>query len=76
MNQEQTERLMAENERLRFAVLQSIIAIDDWLNLYAEAMCDAKRVAEARERINAQGTIGYIADVQKINRTALSGAPK
>ncbi len=48
-----------------------MIALDDWLNLFAESECDPQRVAEARRRITERGTIAYIADVQQQNRWAL-----
>lgn len=59
-------------EALEQAVRQSMIAIDDWLNDYADDLCDPQRVAEARGRINGRGTIGYIGSVQAINRAALA----
>jgi DNA modification methylase len=54
------------------ALRNSMTAIDDWLNTYAPEFCDTKRVAEARQRINANGALAYITDVQEKNRIALS----
>ena len=59
---------------LKAALLRSMIALDDWLNTYADDQCDPKRVQEARDRISEFGTIGYIADVQEQNRKALAAA--
>lgn len=56
------------------ALERSMTAIDDWLNIYADDMCDAERVKEAKERIGQLGTIGYIASVQQANRQALAKA--
>ena len=67
--------LIAERERsrrLREALRTASTALDDWLNDYASEFCDEQRVREARERINAKGTIGYIGDVQQVVRAALS----
>ncbi|MFG1462328.1 hypothetical protein V5F77_05455 [Xanthobacter sp. DSM 24535] len=63
--------------KLRITVLEaalerSRIALDDWLNTYAEDCCDPARVAQAHERIGEVGTLAYIADVQEQNRAALS----
>jgi len=49
----------------------SMVALDDWLNIFAESECDPERVKEARERTNAKGTIVYIADIQHRNREVL-----
>lgn len=63
--------LEAEIERLRGALEQSRMALDDWLNTYAPDMCDEKRVAEAHARIGQYGTLYYIALVQEQNCAAL-----
>lgn len=64
------------DEALREALERSVQAIDDWLNVYAEEMCDPARVAEARGRIWAGGgTLAYIAEVQQQNRRALATPP-
>lgn len=60
--------------KLEAALRQSMIAIDDWLNIYAEEHCDPKRVAEAKARVYEGGTLYYIATVQEINRAALQPA--
>ena len=66
------EKLERQRDELAEALRQSVVAIDDWLNTYAERFCDPKRVKEAYQRIGEFGTIGYIADVQKKNRAALA----
>jgi hypothetical protein len=38
-------------------------ALDDWLHIYASDLCDEKRVAASRARINELGTVAYIAGV-------------
>lgn len=54
------------------ALMSSMTAIDDWLNLYASELCDEVRVEEAKARVGAAGTLAYIADVQEANRIAMS----
>ena len=61
----------AELARLREALERSVLALDDWLNVYAEELCDKDRVAQAKSRIKSYGTVGYIASVQQQNREAL-----
>jgi hypothetical protein len=58
--------------RLREALDRSRIAIDDWLHLYASEMCDEARVEEAKKRTNENGTLYYIATVQRAVRDTLS----
>lgn len=66
------EELKAENERLRNAVKQSQLAIDDWLHTFAPEHCKEEHVIETDNRIWYRGgTLAYIADVQKENRDAL-----
>ena len=61
-----------ENARLRAALKDSVVAIDDWLNTYAHDMCDEDRVKEACDRIAAHGgTLAYIARLQQTNRAIL-----
>ena len=57
--------------RLRNAVNTAIVALDDWINIYAEEFCNAKRVAEAKARINARGTLAYVADVVYLCKESL-----
>ena len=57
--------------KLQGALMDSMVAIDDWLNTYAAELCDEQRVNEAVKRISQHGTIGYIAHVQAANREAL-----
>lgn len=60
-------------EGLEEALTGSLTAIDDWLNLYADDLCDPARVKEARSRIDAAcGTLAYIAKTQDANRAALA----
>lgn len=55
------------------ALKRSVIAIDDWLNVYASELCNEQRVAEAHQRIgDAGGTLAYIAYVQAENRAAIA----
>ena len=56
--------------KLQRALMDSIIALDDWLNTHAK-LCDERRVKAAHRRINQYGTILYIARVQERNRKAL-----
>ena len=59
-------------DAVREALERSIVAIDDWLNIYASAECDEQRVKEAKKRIREHGTLAYIANVQEQNRAALA----
>lgn len=52
----------------------SVVAINDWLHIYAEDECNADRVAEAKARVLEHGTLAYIAEVQEKNRAALTSA--
>jgi hypothetical protein len=56
---------------LEEAVRRSMLALDDWLNVYASEFCDEKRVAEARKRVYEYGTLAYITEAQEVNRAAL-----
>jgi FtsZ-binding cell division protein ZapB len=70
-----TQQLAAANgmvEMLAGALRTSMVALDDWLNIFASEFCDKQRVKEAYARINAEGTIAYLAGIQESNRTALS----
>jgi hypothetical protein len=60
----------ADKETLREALDAAILALDDWTNTYASEFCDEARVAEAKARLNAQGTIAYIADTVQQCREA------
>jgi hypothetical protein len=63
--------LLERQERMEGALRIASTALDDWLSDYAAEFCNEDRVKEARERINAHGTIGYIGDVQQVVRAAL-----
>ena len=73
---EQTAMLSAAEDRvrgMREALERSRIALDDWLHIYADDMCDPEKVAESVARISEAGaTLAYIASVQKQNRAALA----
>lgn len=68
---QQVGKLETHLSSVRTALGVSIVAIDDWLNLYAGEFCDPKRVEEAQRRVGEYGTVGYIAHVQRQNRAAL-----
>jgi hypothetical protein len=59
-----------DKETLRDAIDAAILALDDWINTYAEDFCDEVRVAEAKARLNAQGTIAYLANTVQQCREA------
>lgn len=65
-----------ERERLRSALQEAIIALDDWTNSYAPEFCNPERVKEAQDRIYEYGTIGYIASVVTRCREALENKEK
>jgi hypothetical protein len=49
-----------------------MVALDDWLHIYAADQCDPGKVAKTELRIfRAGGPIAYIAAVQHQNRVAL-----
>ncbi len=52
------------------ALDDAILAIDDWINTYAEDLCDEDRVAQARQRLNEHGTLHYLATVVQQCRDA------
>lgn len=55
------------------AVTESNLALDDWINTYAQDECDPGRVAEAKTRIRqGGGTLAYIAKLRQKNKTALT----
>lgn len=56
---------------LEAALERSLLAIDDWLHLFAPELCNPDDVARSRSRVMAVGTLAYIADVQQQNRAAL-----
>lgn len=63
---------MTKRERdLRAALERSMVAVDDWLNLYAPECCNQERVDETKARVSENGTLAYIADVQQQSRNAL-----
>ena len=60
-------------ERLEAGLRGADQAPNDWINTYADDMCDPKDVAEARARIMEYGTVGYIAKRVAEIRAALKG---
>lgn len=52
-----------ERERLRGAVRLAKIAMDDWLHSYAPEFCGEDSVKETQARLEAGGTVHYIAVV-------------
>lgn len=66
-------RTPAESDVLRAALQQSVVAVNDLLNIYADDMCSESDVQESRQRILRNGgTLHYIACVQQSNRAALA----
>lgn len=59
-------------EAMARALERSVVALDDWLTLYADDVCDPAHVAESRQRVGQVGTIGYISEVQRQNWAALA----
>lgn len=66
------ERKEALIDRLRSALEQSIVALDDWLHIHASEHCDAQRLSEAEHRVSEYGTLSYITRVQEFNRAAVA----
>jgi hypothetical protein len=50
-----------DKEVLCKAIDAAILALDDWINIYAEDFCDEARVAESKARLSENGTIAYLA---------------
>ena len=50
-------------DRMTSALHAAILALGDWVNIYAPEFCDEQRVEEAKARINEQGTLQYVATV-------------
>jgi len=58
---------------LRAALERSMVALDDWLHMYAADQCDPAKVLESAKRIAEAGaTLAYIASAQQQNRAALA----
>ncbi len=55
------------------AIDTAIVALNDWLHVYAPEFCDEKRVVEAQNRLQEGGTLYYIATVLQKCRPALKG---
>lgn len=65
---EELYRLEEENAKLRKALSQSSVAIDDWLHTFASELCNKDLVEQAYDRIYENGGIlAYIAQIQQIN---------
>jgi hypothetical protein len=60
----------ADKEVLTVAMDAAILALDDWINVYAEEHCHEARVAEAKARLSERGTIAYLADTAQQCREA------
>jgi len=67
----EVKRLTTDVEHLRVALKRSVVGLDDWINTFASELCNEKRVAEAYDRINAVGTLMYVAKIQEANREVL-----
>lgn len=67
--------LKASHAELMKRLQTSMVAIDDWLHLYAPELCGEEHVRETHERIDAAGApLAYIAETQEENRKALAAA--
>ncbi len=66
------ERLTAREQVLVKALERSIVAIDDWLHLFAGEFCNEADVLESKKRVYEHGTLSYISEVQSQIRAALS----
>ena len=51
--------LKEENEALRSALTSAILALDDWLTVFAPEFCREDRVNDARKRISEHGLMYY-----------------
>ena len=63
-------------EELVEALERSMVAINDWLHVYAPDECREADVAESRARLRENGTLWYIANVQEQNRDAIASHRK
>lgn len=59
---------MTREKQLKEALQNHVVALDDWLNLYASEFCDKVRVKEAYERIHRNG--GHLAYIAKLQQAA------
>ena len=48
-----------------------MVALDDWINIFAGEFCDRDRVEEAITRVSERGVIWYVADIQERKRSAV-----
>lgn len=55
---------------LHKALDAAILALDDWTNIRAPEFCQDDRVKAARDRLNENGTLWYIATVVEQCREA------
>lgn len=62
---------MSNINLLQGAVETAIIALDDWINIYAPEFCDADRVKQARRRLAEHGMLYYVATVVEQCRNSL-----
>ena len=59
-------------KKLRAALKRSMVALDDWLHVYAADQCNPSTVAKTELRLFREGgPLAYIASVQQQNRAAL-----
>jgi len=69
---EEMDRQKVQLQALREATAAAIVALDDWVNTYAEELCNEERVKEAHERIKDNGgTLYYVGTVLQQCREAL-----
>ena len=64
--------MTTKEKKLRAALKRSMVALDDWLHIYAADQCDEAKVAKTELRVFREGgPLAYIASVQQQNRAAL-----
>ena len=68
---EEIDKEREQLEALRNATQTAIVALDDWVNIYAEELCCAERVAIAKAHVAEHGLLWYVATVLEQCKDAL-----
>lgn len=60
-----------DRQSMRTALQAAIIALNDWLHIYAPEFCSEEHVKESQDRVFEYGTLAYISSVTTQCRDAL-----
>jgi len=65
------ERLTAENKSKSVALDHALLALNDWMNLYASDICSPDRVKQAQSRMKNRGGLAYIGEAISVVSDAI-----